>query len=153
LIRIIGYHRKIIPKRNIFTETRTQDSFQFCDLSRCNLLAKTNNFVLGAVLLSCLVSELQKPSSPGLEPRTVFGVVAVVSVISSSYLIFVEVNNFVLCDVLLSCTDSKIQKPTSPGLEPRTVFGVLIFLQYLPGYKEQACQGWFKSIYPFSIYK
>jgi hypothetical protein len=43
---------KIIPKP-IFTETRTQDSFRVCDLSSCNLLAETNNFVLCAVLLSC----------------------------------------------------------------------------------------------------
>jgi hypothetical protein len=75
----------IIRKPNIFTKTRTQDSFRVCDLSSCNLLAETNNSVLCAVLLSCLASEIQKPSSPGLEPRTVFiGVVAFVPVISSS---------------------------------------------------------------------
>jgi hypothetical protein len=77
-IRIVEYHRKIIiiiiiiSKPNIFTETRTQDSLCVFDLSSCNLLAETNNFVLRAVLLSCLVSELQKPPSPGLKPRAVF---------------------------------------------------------------------------------
>jgi hypothetical protein len=85
-IRINEYHRKIIiiSKPNIFTETRTQGSFWVCDLSFCNLLAETNNLVLFAVLLLPLVSELQKPSSPELEPRTAFGVVFFVSVISCS---------------------------------------------------------------------
>jgi hypothetical protein len=46
--------------------------FRGCGLCSCNLLAETNNFGLGAVLLSCLVSELQEPSSPGLELRTLF---------------------------------------------------------------------------------
>jgi hypothetical protein len=47
----------------------------------------TNAYMLSmfsAVFLSCLVTELQKPSSPGLEPRTVFGAVAFVFVIYSS---------------------------------------------------------------------
>jgi hypothetical protein len=55
---------KIIPKPNIFTETRTQGSFRVRDLCSCNFLAETNNFGLGAVLLSYLVSELQEPPSP-----------------------------------------------------------------------------------------
>jgi hypothetical protein len=63
--------QKIIPKP-IFTETRTQDSFRVCDLSFCNLLAETNNFVLGASLPSCLISELQERPSPGLELTTHF---------------------------------------------------------------------------------
>jgi hypothetical protein len=62
----------IIPKTNIITATRTQGRFRVCDLSSCNLLFETNNFGLGAVLLSCLVSELQEPSSSGLELRTLF---------------------------------------------------------------------------------
>jgi hypothetical protein len=64
----------IIPKPNIFTETRTQDSFWVYDLSSCNLLAETINFGLGAILLSSLVSELQKQLSPGIELRILFGV-------------------------------------------------------------------------------
>jgi hypothetical protein len=73
-IRIVEYHRKKIPKPNVFTETRTQGSFRVCDLSSCNLRAETNNFDLGAVLLSGLVSELQKPPSPVLELGQIFGV-------------------------------------------------------------------------------
>jgi hypothetical protein len=46
--------------------------FRVSHLSSCNLLADVKNFVLYAVLLSYLVSELQKSFSPGLEPRTVF---------------------------------------------------------------------------------
>jgi hypothetical protein len=67
---------KIIPKPKIFTETRTQDSFWVCTLSSCNLLSETNKFCLDVVLLLCLVLELHKTSSSGLEPRRVFGVVA-----------------------------------------------------------------------------
>jgi hypothetical protein len=46
--------------------------FMGCGLCSCNLVFETNNFGLGAVLLSRLVSELQETSSSGLEPRTVF---------------------------------------------------------------------------------
>jgi hypothetical protein len=46
----------IIPKPNIFAETRSQDSFQVCDCSSCYLLAETNKFCPGADILSCLVS-------------------------------------------------------------------------------------------------
>jgi hypothetical protein len=72
---IVGYVSlniidKIILTPNIFTETRTQDSFWICNLSSCNSLFETNNFGLGAVLLSCLVSELQEPPSPVLKLRT-----------------------------------------------------------------------------------
>jgi hypothetical protein len=52
--------------------TRTRDRFTGLWLLRCNLLVETNNFGLCAVLLSSFVSELQKPPSPGLEPRTSF---------------------------------------------------------------------------------
>jgi hypothetical protein len=61
----------IIRKPNIFTGTRTQDNLRVCNLRSCNFPAETNNFVLGSVL-SCLVTELQKPSSPGLKPSTDF---------------------------------------------------------------------------------
>jgi hypothetical protein len=72
-IRIVECHRKIIiiiPKPNIFVDTRIQDSFRVCDSGSSNHIAETNNFVLCTVL-SCLVSELLKSSSSGLEPRTV----------------------------------------------------------------------------------
>jgi hypothetical protein len=54
----------------IFTGTQAQDIFADLWPLFCDLLFETNNFVLGAVPLSCLVSELQKPPSPGLELRT-----------------------------------------------------------------------------------
>jgi hypothetical protein len=71
------YHRpahsiRIVLKPVIFTETRTQNTCWVCDLSSCNLLTETNNSVLCAVLISCLISELQKNFSSGFEPRTVF---------------------------------------------------------------------------------
>jgi hypothetical protein len=74
-IRIVEYHRKIIiiiiiPKPNIFNETRIQGIFRVCDPSSCNLLAETNNFVLCVVFLLCLVSELQKPPSLEIELGT-----------------------------------------------------------------------------------
>jgi hypothetical protein len=97
---------KVIPKPNIFTETGTQGSFRVCDLSPCNLLVKTNNFGLCTVLLSCLISELQKPSSPGLEPRAVFR-----GFDRYCFNLLVEMNIFGLGDVLLSYLVSKIQKP------------------------------------------
>jgi hypothetical protein len=78
------YHAKFPSYRNILTRTGTQDRFTSCGLCFCNLLTETNNFSLRADLLSCLVSKLQKPSSLGLEPRTVFGVVAIIPIISSS---------------------------------------------------------------------
>jgi hypothetical protein len=68
---------------SIFTGSRTQASFYFIfDLSSCNLLAEANSFGLCVILLSSVVSELQKPFSPGLESRTIFWV-AFVHVISS----------------------------------------------------------------------
>jgi hypothetical protein len=65
----------------MFTGTPTQDSFLLSDQNSCNLLAKKKKFCLGAVILSCLVSELQKPSSSGFEPRTVFQFYSPVAVI------------------------------------------------------------------------
>jgi hypothetical protein len=76
--------KKIVPKPNTFTETRTQDSYRVCDLSSCNLLAETNNFVLCAVLVSCLVSELQKHLHRESNSEQFFGVVGFVYVIFSS---------------------------------------------------------------------
>jgi hypothetical protein len=84
----------IIPKPNIFTETRTQDNSWICHLSSCNLLAETNNFVL-CTILSCLVSQLP---SLAIEPRTVFQGcdLCLCNLLS-------EINNSVLGTVLLSC--------------------------------------------------
>jgi hypothetical protein len=106
----------IVPKPNTFTETRTQDSLWVCNLSSHNLTAETNNF-LCAVLLSCLISKLQKTSSSRLELRTVFRGCS----LCSCKLLF-ETNNFDLGAVLLSCLVSKLQEPPSSGLEFRTLF-------------------------------
>jgi hypothetical protein len=61
-MHIIEYHRKKLslnPTSSLGLEPR---SFRVCDLSSCNLLAEANKFCLGAILLSCLVSKLQKTS-------------------------------------------------------------------------------------------
>jgi hypothetical protein len=72
--------------------------------------------MLSAILLSCLVTELQKPLTV-LEPRTDF---------RGCFLWFcnllAETNNSVLGAVLLSCLVSELKKPSSLGLEPRIVF-------------------------------
>jgi hypothetical protein len=75
---------------------------QFCSLRRYSAV---------------LVSELQKPASPRLEPRTIFRS----RDLCSCNLLF-ETNNFGLVAVPLSCLDSKIQELPSPGLELRTFF-------------------------------
>jgi hypothetical protein len=72
-ICVVEYHRIIIiPKGNINTGTRTQDRLSGLWPYSCNLLFEINKSAFGVVLLSCLVSELQKPSSPGLELRTLW---------------------------------------------------------------------------------
>jgi hypothetical protein len=43
-----------------------------CGLCFCNILAETSNFGLDVVLLSWLVSDLQKPCSSSLKARTAF---------------------------------------------------------------------------------
>jgi hypothetical protein len=43
-----------------------------CDLCSCNSSFETNNFGLGTVLLSYLVSELQETPSPGIDLMTFF---------------------------------------------------------------------------------
>jgi hypothetical protein len=84
-ILIVEYHRKTLslnPTSSPELEPRT--ICRCCGLCLCNPLLEINNFGLGAVLLSCLVSELQKPPLPGIEPRTVFGVLIFIFVTSSS---------------------------------------------------------------------
>jgi hypothetical protein len=120
----------IIPKPSIFTKTRTQGSFRVYDLSSCNL-AETNKFCLGAVLLSRLVTDLQKPSSSGLEPTT----------FSAVWPFFcnnlTETNNFGLGAVLLSCLVSELQKSSSLGIEPGAFRGCGLNL-YIRLYERQS---------------
>jgi hypothetical protein len=101
-----------------FTRRQIQESFGGRGFCFCNLLFETKNFGLGAVLVLCLVSEVQKPSSPGIEPRTVFGDGC------GPYFcnLLFETNNFGLGSVLLSCLVSELQEPPSPGIELRTLF-------------------------------
>jgi hypothetical protein len=120
-----------IRKTNIFTETRAQNSFRVCNLSSCDLFAEINNFVIYAVLLSCLVSELQKTSSPGIELRT-----ALRGCDLCFCNILFKTNNFDPGAVILSCLVSELQETPSPGLEPGNFSGVLTFLCYLLCFKE-----------------
>jgi hypothetical protein len=59
----------IIGKQHLHRDSNPGQKFGFAIY---NLPAETNNFVLGFVLLSRFVSELQKPTSPGPEIRTLF---------------------------------------------------------------------------------
>jgi hypothetical protein len=80
---------KFIPKPKLFTKARTHNSFRCCGVCFYNFLFETKNFVLGADLPSYLVSELQKNSSLGIEPRTIFRS----SSLCFCHLLF-ETNNF-----------------------------------------------------------
>jgi hypothetical protein len=109
-------HEEIIPKPNIFTGTRTQDSFRVCDLSSCILLTDMNKFYLGAILLSCLVSKPHKTSSSELKPRTVFRCRGLCSCN------LLTETNFGF-RTILSCLVSELQKPSSPGINPGVFLG------------------------------
>jgi hypothetical protein len=67
--------------------------------------------------LSCLDSELRKPSSPGLTSRTVFRGCGL-------YFcnLLAETNSFGLGAFLLLCLVAELQKPSLPGLEARIHF-------------------------------
>jgi hypothetical protein len=82
----------------LLVRTRTQDRFRCCGVCFYNLLFEANNFGLGAVILACLVSELHKTSSLGLEPRNIFRGFS----ICFCNLLF-ETNKFVQGAILLSC--------------------------------------------------
>jgi hypothetical protein len=49
-----------------------QDTFCGCGSRSCNLLFEKQNFDLGDILLSCLVSKIQKPPSAGFETIPLF---------------------------------------------------------------------------------
>jgi hypothetical protein len=102
--------------KSIFSATRTQEFFRGSAFARVISPLK-KKIVFGAVLLSCLVTELQKPSSPGLEPRTDFRGYGL-----CSCNLLAETNNSGLGTVLLSSLVFELQKPSSPGLKPRTPF-------------------------------
>jgi hypothetical protein len=122
----------IIPKPKIFTETRTQDSLRVCVRSSCNL-SETNKFCLGTVLLLCLVLELHKTSSSGLEPRTVFGVVEFVSVISSS-----KQRTSALAPFSCRAYYPSYRNHLHWESNPRQFFGVLVFASVISSSKQTA---------------
>jgi hypothetical protein len=105
--------------------------FRDCNLCSSNIPAETNNFCLGAALISCKFSKLQKTSSMGMEHRA--GIRG--SGLCFRNLLF-ETKNFGFFVVLLSCLVSELQEPPSPELEIGTHFsGVLASLKSLSGLK------------------
>jgi hypothetical protein len=66
---------------------------------------RNKHLFLDVILLSCLFSELQEPLSPGIEPMTFIGVVAIAPVF------FCSKKNFSLGAVLLSCLVPDLQVP------------------------------------------
>jgi hypothetical protein len=113
----------------------------------CNLLAVRINSGLDTNLLLCLVSKLNKLSSLGLEPRTVFWCCGL-----CSCNLYTERNKFGLGTILLSCLVSKLQKHPSPGLEPRILFWSFGFSK-ISSFQSISMPSWDKSLYPFSSYK
>jgi hypothetical protein len=85
----------IISKQNTFTRTRTQNIFVVVLFVPVISSSKQKKIGLDAVLLSCLVSELQKPPSLGLELNKLFR--------SSDPSTF----TFWLCQVRLCCVMSR----------------------------------------------
>jgi hypothetical protein len=70
IIRYISFD--IIENYYYISKPRT--FFRCCGLCSCNLLFETNNFGLGAVLLSCSVSELQERHHQDSNPGHFFGI-------------------------------------------------------------------------------
>jgi hypothetical protein len=138
-IRIVEYHRKkyITPAPNIFTGTRTQGSFRVCKLCSSIPPTETNKIVFGSVLLSCLVTELQKTFSPGLEPSIDFRDYSLCSVISLNEQLWSWRRSSLLLNF-------RAKETTHTGTRTEDKFGVMTFLKFLPGFKVQACQFWCK---------
>lgn len=73
--------------------------------------------MLSAILLSCLVTKLQKSFLPGLEPRTDF-----CGCCLCSYNLPTKTNNFGLGIILLSYLVAELENLSSPGLKVRIDF-------------------------------
>lgn len=69
---VVSYGVSYVGLETILVGLKPRTDYAGCGLCSCNLLVEANNFCLGAVLLSYLVSELRKPFSSGLEHRTFF---------------------------------------------------------------------------------
>lgn len=104
----------IHPYRN----TNPGQILRVCSLCLSNILFKTNTLDLG-VVLSWQVSELQVPTSPGHEPKTVIFSRACGL---RSYNMLFETNNCFACTILPSYLVTELQEPPSSGLELRTTF-------------------------------
>jgi hypothetical protein len=89
---------------NILVTTHHWDSFRSCGLCFFNLLAGTNNFGLGAILLSCLVSEQQKTFLLGMAFKTVFRGYGL-----CFCNLLTETKKFKLCAILLQSLVSETQ--------------------------------------------
>jgi hypothetical protein len=100
----------------IFTGTRTQNFFRCFGLCCYNLFVEINSFSLGAFLLLCLVSELQKSYTPRFEPRIVLWGCNLWSCNLT------RTNKFGLGAVLPLCLVSKLQEPPSPDLTSKILF-------------------------------
>jgi hypothetical protein len=118
--------KKTIPKPQILTKTETRDNFRVCDLSFWNILSETNKFYIGVFFLLCLVLELHKTSSSELEPRTVFGVVAFVSIISSS-----KQTSLVLAPFFCRAWYRSKRNHLHWESNPEQFFGVLFFVSVI----------------------
>lgn len=111
---------------NIFTGSRTQESFRGSGLRFCNLLFEADYSDPGAVLPLCLFSEVQKISSTGIGVKTAFRACIL------RFCNIFQVNKFALRAVILSCVVLEIQEKPSPGVEIRIFFQSFSVLCSLP---------------------
>jgi hypothetical protein len=91
--------------------------FRRCGLRSCNLLDEIHIFGLIYVLISLLVSELQKMFSQGHQPRTLLRFVTFIPVIN----LLSETSYFCRICILLPSLISKVQKIVPQGHETRTI--------------------------------
>lgn len=94
-----------------------------------------------SLLLSWLVSDVQKLSWLGLEPRADFRGCGLFSVTP-------RWNKVAVVVILLSSLVSEVQALPTTDFELKTVFRSFYFNIYFCGLKEKVCQFWFRSVYP-----
>jgi hypothetical protein len=120
-IAIIKHPTNLLLLSPSLTETSSlrQESraFLVCDLSSYNILAKTNNFILCASLLLCLIPELQKKLTWTRTQYTLCGYG------HWNCNLLVKTNNFGVGDFVM-CSLSKILKTPSPDFEITSQFSV-----------------------------
>jgi hypothetical protein len=114
----------------VFTRTRTQDRiYGIVTFFPRNVLAETNKFDLCSVLV-CLVSELKKPPSSGLENRAVF-----LGFNLCFCNIFTKTDNCTL-GAILSCFISELHNCQYQHSNSVHFCRVLAFLKFLPAVKK-----------------